>query len=208
VATFGALGYGATGADGRLRVGYIVTLSLVDTVLLVGLVLMFLRAHGERPRDLFLGRRPIVGEVIYGLPLVAIAIGIGVGVLAVIMRWAPMLHTVESNPLQDLLRSPRDAALFALVVVTAGGVREEIQRAFLLRRFETSLGGGVVGVLVTSVAFGAGHLLQGVDAAIATGALGAFWGLIYLQRRSVVAPMVSHAGFDLLQILQHATLDR
>ena len=38
--------------------------------------------------------------------------------------------------------------------------------------------------------------------ALATGLLGAFWGAIYLRRRSAIAPMVSHAGFDLLQILQ------
>jgi membrane protease YdiL (CAAX protease family) len=57
-------------------------------------------------------------------------------------------------------------------------------------------------VVTASVAFGAGHLLQGADAAIATGVLGAFWGIIYLRRRSVVAPVVSHSGFNLLQIVQ------
>jgi membrane protease YdiL (CAAX protease family) len=51
------------------------------------------------------------------------------------------------------------------------------------------------------VAFGGGHLIQGKDAALATGLLGAFWGVVYLRRRSAVAPMVSHAGFNLLQIV-------
>ena len=69
-------------------------------------------------------------------------------------------------------------------------------------RFDVWLGGGTVGVVITSVAFGAGHLLQGVDAAIATGTLGAFWGVLYLRRRSAVAPVVSHSGFNVLQILQ------
>jgi membrane protease YdiL (CAAX protease family) len=58
------------------------------------------------------------------------------------------------------------------------------------------------------VAFGAGHLLQGADAALATGLLGAFWGVVYLWRRSCVAPMVSHAGFDLIQILQFLVVRR
>ena len=57
-------------------------------------------------------------------------------------------------------------------------------------------------MLITSAAFGGGHLLQGKDAAIATGLLGAFWGVVYLRRRSAVAPMVSHAGFNLLQVGQ------
>ncbi len=133
---------------------------------------------------------------------------VGIGVLATIQQFAPSLHTVLHNPLQELIRRPRDAWLFALVVVVAGGVREELQRAFLLHRFETWLGGSAVGLVVTSVAFGGGHLLQGVDAAIATGVLGAFWGLIYLRRRSMVAPAVSHAAFDLLQIVQFLALGK
>ena len=186
---------------GQLSIRYVVILSLGDTLLLLGLILVMLYAHGERPRDVFLGRKPIAPEVVAGVPLILVALAIGIAVLLSIRRFAPGLHTVETNPLQQLLRSPRDAWLFALVVLAAGGVREEVQRAFLLHRFEVWLGGPVVGVVVTSVAFGAGHLLQGVDATFATGLLGAFWGIVYLRRRSCVAPIVSHAGFDLLQIV-------
>jgi membrane protease YdiL (CAAX protease family) len=118
--------------------------------------------------------------------------------------FAPSLHNVAHNPLQDLIRGPRNAGLFALVVIIAGGVREEIQRAFVLHRFNVWLGGGTVGIIVGSIAFGAGHLqVQGYDAAIATGLLGLFWGIVYLRRRSVIAPMVSHSGFNLIELLQY-----
>lgn len=198
---FNALGYAATNPDKTLNIGFIVTLSLIDAVLLVGLMLAFLRAHGERPRDVFLGRRPILEEALHGLPLIFAAIFIGAAVLLTIQAVAPSLHNVANNPLRDLIRSPGSALLFALVVLVAGGIREELQRAFLLHRFEVFLGGSTVGLVVASAAFGAGHLLQGADAAITTGLLGAFWGVVYLRRRSVIAPMVSHAGFDLLQIV-------
>jgi membrane protease YdiL (CAAX protease family) len=200
--TLGVFGYRPFAPTGDLRVGYVVGVSLADSALLIGLVLLFLYAHGERPREVFLDRRPIVREIGAGLSFIPVVILIAIAVFVTIQRFAPSLHTVDKNPLQALLQSPRDAWLFALVVIVAGGVREEIQRAFQLHRFEEWLGGGRVGVVVTSVAFGAGHLLQGVDAAIVTGLLGAFWGVVYLRRRSVVAPMVSHAGFDLIQILQ------
>ena len=65
------------------------------------------------------------------------------------------------------------------------------------------LGGGTAGIVVGSIAFGAGHLVQGADAAIATGLLGVLWGIVYLRRRSVVASMVSHSGFNLLELLQY-----
>jgi membrane protease YdiL (CAAX protease family) len=206
-ATFAAFGY-APYVDGDLRVGFVVTLSLVDTVVLTALVLFFIYAHGEQPRMLFLGRRAISREASLGIPLVLVALVIGIGILATIQRYAPSLHTVERNPLESLIRTPRDVWLFAIVVVVAGGVREELQRAFLLHRFEWWLGGAPFGVLVASVAFGAGHLIQGTDAAIATGVLGAFWGLIYLRRRSIVAPVVSHSGFNLLQIVQFLMIGR
>ncbi len=200
--TLGAFGYQPF-VQGRLNVTYVVALSLGDTLFLIGLILLMLYAHGERPRDVLFGRRAILAEAALGLPLILAALGLAVAVLLTIQRLAPSLHTVQNNPLQELLRSPRDAWLFALVVVAAGGVREEIQRAFLLHRFDVWLGGPVVGVAVTSVAFGAGHLMQGVDASIATGLLGAFWGMVYVRRRSCIAPIVSHSGFDLLQIVQY-----
>jgi membrane protease YdiL (CAAX protease family) len=202
-ATFHLVGLRPFTAAGQLSAAYVVALSLADTALLVGLMLLFLRSHGERARDVFLGRRSIAGEVVVGAPLALVALAVGAGVLAVVMSVAPWLHDVPHNPLEDLIREPREAWLFALVVVVAGGVREELQRAFVLHRFEVWLGGGAVGVIVGSVAFGAGHLLQGTDAAITTGVLGVFWGIVYLRRRSAVAPMVSHAGFDLLQIVQY-----
>jgi membrane protease YdiL (CAAX protease family) len=200
-ATFAALGY-APYVDGHLRVGFVVTLSLIDTVVLTALVLFFIYAHGEEPRVVFFGHRSTSREASLGIPLVLVALVIGIGILATIQRYAPSLHTVERNPLEALIRTPRDIWLFAVVVVVAGGFREELQRAFLLHRFEWWLGGAPFGVLAASVAFGAGHLIQGIDAAIATGALGAFWGVIYLRRRSIVAPVVSHSGFNLLQIAQ------
>jgi membrane protease YdiL (CAAX protease family) len=207
-ATLGAFGYGPFSSPGHLNVAYVVGLSLADSVALVGLVFLFLYSHGERPRDVLIGRRPVLQEIALGFPLTVVAIGIGVVVLVSVQRFVPTLHTVEHNPLAELMRSPRDAWLFAIVLIVAGGVREEVQRAFLLHRFDAWLGGGITGVVVTSTAFGAGHLLQGVDAALATGLLGAFWGAVYLRRRSCVAPMVSHSGFDLLQIVQFLVVGR
>src|SRR5689334_17792969 len=131
--------------QGRLSVRYVVGLSLADAMLLIGLVLILLYAHGERPRDVLIGTRPLVGEVAAGLPMILLALGIAVAVLLGVRQFAPSLHTVEHNPLQELLRSPRDASLFALVVLVAGGIREEIQRAFLLHRFEQWLGGAGTG---------------------------------------------------------------
>jgi membrane protease YdiL (CAAX protease family) len=200
--TFAAFGYVPSGAGGDLNLSFVAGVSAIDTAFLLALILGFLYVHGERPRDVIFGFRPFAAEAALGIPLTLVALALTAAVLLLVQAFAPSLHSVEHNPLQSLMRSPRDAWLFAFVVVVAGGVREEVQRAFQLHRFGQWLGGGGVGILVTSVAFGGGHLLQGKDAAIATGLLGAFWGVVYLRRRSAIASMVSHAGFNLLQVGQ------
>ena len=102
-----------------------------------------------------------------------------------------------------MLRTRSDAIVFAVVVMIAGGVREEVQRGFIAHRCDQYLGGALGGVAVYSVFFGAGHYDQGYDAMIAIGLLGFLWGLLYISRRSIVAPLVSHATFNLAQLLKY-----
>jgi membrane protease YdiL (CAAX protease family) len=93
-------------------------------------------------------------------------------ILTSVRLLAPVLHNVETNPLEEMATGGlMNAAAFGVVGILAGGVREELQRAFMLRRFEY-FGGDKVGVVVLSIAFGLGHVVQGWDAAVTTGALG------------------------------------
>jgi membrane protease YdiL (CAAX protease family) len=188
---------------GLLSPAFVVTISLLDAVFVVGLVFFFLRAHHESARAMLLGHRPIFREILIGLMLMPLLFLIVFIVLALVFMFAPQLHNVERNPFEDLLQTWPHAAAFAVVVMVSGGVREEVQRAFILRRFEQYLGGGIVGLVVFSVLFGLGHVDQGIDAALATALLGAAWGAVFLARRSIVAPMVSHAGFNLAQLLKY-----
>jgi membrane protease YdiL (CAAX protease family) len=204
VASLGGLA--PLGDDGALSLPFVVTVSLADTVLLVGLMAVLTRARGERVRDLWLGPRPGAREGLVGLLMVPVVFGLVLVAILSVRALLPGLENLEGNPFEQLTGTPREAAALGVVGVLAGGVREELQRAFLLRRFERHLGGPVVGVVVLSVAFGLGHVVQGWEAVVATGVLGAFWALVYLRRRSVVAPVISHAAFNALQILALASL--
>lgn len=192
--------------SGDLSPPFVFTLSLLDTVFVIGLVLFFLRAHRESPRAVLLGDRSLIREAILGITLIPVVFLGVLLILLVILMLAPQLHNVPRNPLEDMLTNRQDAVIFAVVVMIAGGVREEVQRGFILHRFSQYLGGGIVGIVVFSAAFGLGHIDQGIDAAIATGTLGAAWGALYLARRSIVAPMMSHAGFNLLQLVKYVAL--
>jgi len=197
-------GWTVTDQAGRLSLPFVVALSAADTVILIGLMAALTVARGERVSQLWLGMRPIGREAAIGALLIPIVFFLVVLLLSVLMNVAPWLHNVPTNPLETMAETAAGAAAVAVVAIFAGGVREELQRAFLLRRFEQHLGGAMVGVVVLSVAFGLGHIVQGWDAVITTGVLGAFWAVLYLRRRSTVAPLVSHAGFNTLEVLRVA----
>jgi len=189
--------------DGRLSPPFVFTLSLLDAFLVIGLVLTFLRAHHESAREVLLGRVRVFREAAIGLAMLPAVFMLVTIVLVLVQRYAPQLHNVSTNPFEDMLRTRTDILIFAIVVMIAGGVREEVQRGFIAHRFDQYLGGALWGVAIYSVFFGAGHIDQGYDAIIAIGLLGFIWGLLYVSRRSVVAPIVSHATFNLAQLLKY-----
>lgn len=197
-----AAGLDAVRADGALSAAFVFALSLIDTVVLLGLILFFLVRRGEHPGRVFFGGRPPGRELAAGalsVPIVFAAVAI---LTIAIRRYAPSLHNVPENPLESLLGTQAGLLMFLFVVIVAGGVREELQRAFLLHRFRDDLGQPWMGVVITSLAFGLGHTLQGLDAAIITGTLGAIWGVMYVLRRSALAPIVSHSLFNSAELLR------
>ena len=185
-----------------LSLEFIATVSFLDTALVAVLIRVFLVLSGETSRDVYLGRRPVLGEIGRGLALVPVTFLLVVGLVSAVRAIAPWLHNVKVSPLEAFMRNPLDAAIFMVVVVLAGGVREELQRGFILHRFGQSLGGMWVGNLTFGVAFGLLHFDQGWDIAIVIGLLGLAWGAFFIRRGSVMMSVANHAGFNAAQVLQ------
>ena len=126
------LGLQCRTADGGWSPPFLVAMSLTDMVLIIGLVYLFLRAHHEPLRQFIVGHRRPLREVALGLALIPAALVLVVLVLTSILALKPELHNVTVNPFERMLQTPRDAAVFAFVVMFAGGLREEVQRAFII----------------------------------------------------------------------------
>lgn len=202
-----ALGIGAS-AEGGLNATFIIAVSLLDAALVVALIVYFLRRRGESIGAVMFGTAPGWREAALGVALVLpVTFGVALLVAAVRAVW-PSLQNVPVNPLTALMSDPRRVVIFAVVVVLAGGVREEMQRAFQLHRLTPGVLPPGLALLVTSVAFGLGHTVQGRDVALATFALGALWGAMWLRRRSILAAAVCHALFNLGQVLAALAVGR
>lgn len=199
-----ALGLTPFGEDGSLSMPYLAVLMPADTVLLLALVVWRIRAGGERVSGVLVGARPWRREGWLGMGLIPAIFGAVVLVMVALRTAWPGLHNLEANPFEALIRSRLDALALGVLVIMTGGLKEEVQRAFVLHRFDQHLGGARLGLVIYSIAFGTGHIIQGYDVAIVTALLGMAWGAIFLWRRSVVAPAVSHAGFNAAQVLQFA----
>jgi len=187
--------------DGQLTLPFFAALTLLDTVLVTFMIVVFLRASGESFRQVFFGGGPLKKEVLLGFALIPVAL-IGAAIIIGVLRVAfPGLHNVKISPFDAFTDTALHAALFVFVVIVAGGFREELARGFLLHRFDQRLGGIWVGQAIYTLVFAAAHYTQGWDAVVGVGALGFFWGWLYIRRRSVAAAMVSHAGFDVVEVL-------
>ena len=110
-------------------------------------------------------------------------------------------HVTQQNPVLNLIQSRSDLSLFLFSSVYVGGFKEEVQRAFVLVRFGSYLGGIYVGLVLWSVFFAYGHVIQGVDNAFGAGMLGLMFGLLYIWRRNLTAPMIAHAVYDVSTLL-------
>src|SRR5687768_4970978 len=56
--------------NGQLSLPFVLVLSIVDTALLIALMVMLTRSHGQSVRGLWLDNRPVRGEILHGLMLV------------------------------------------------------------------------------------------------------------------------------------------
>jgi uncharacterized protein len=181
--------------DAATLAGYLVLEATISLVIIV----VVLRSHGESVADLGLRPRNLLSHAAVGILVVPMLFLVNGVVALMFRRYFPSL-LMDRNPLLDSIRSGGDLFLLNAAALYAGGLKEELQRAFILNRFSRHLGGAGIGLVLWSVAFGVGHYLQGIPGVVAATVFGFFFGLLYLARRNLAAPIVAHAVYDTLAL--------
>lgn len=178
------------------------TYLMLSTVLLLVIYVLCQRARREEPA-LRIAVRPTGGwarETLVALAILPVLFStMFVGELLIRLVAPGAIPPV--NPVLAMIRTPGDLALMLTSGVIAGGVREELQRAFIVRRSAVYFWTPWLGLLFWSVLFGLAHEPQGIAAVFITALLGLEFGVLYLWRRNVYAPILSHALFNVIVLM-------
>jgi membrane protease YdiL (CAAX protease family) len=166
------------------------------------LLTVILRAHRETIGSLGLRWYRWKSNFLLGLALVPFLFLVNAAVAFVFRIYLPRYY-LEQNPLTELIHTPQQLGLFVFSALVAGGIKEEVQRAFILNRFSRYLGGAGLGLVLWSLAFGLGHYLQGVQGISIAALYGFIFGIIYLRSGSLIAPIVAHGAYDTVALLAY-----
>lgn len=165
---------------------------------LVALILLLI-ARGRQPiAAIGWVRRNIGRDTLIGLAL-SVPLFIGAQVLEAVLR-AAGLSSPSSVP--GLAASGTGEVILALVLVLVVAVAEEtIFRGYLILRFANVLRSRLWAVIASSVIFAIGHGYEGEAAVVTIGLTGFVFAMVYVWRRSIVAPVVMHLVFNLVAIV-------
>jgi len=179
---------------------YLFAVMVLEASYTLLLIVLLLRVRGEAASSIGWSLSRPRKEFLIGLFAVPLLFCCTLLVGLVFRAFFPQ-YVSSTNPLLELIQTPTDLLFFVISSIYVGGIKEEVQRAFILVRFEKYLGGIAVGLAVWSLFFGYGHVIQGVDNAIGAGFLGLLFGLLFVWRRNLIAPILSHALFDITTLM-------
>ena len=173
---------------------------LLEAGITILLMTIFMKAHQETRSSLGLHFRRWKPNLLIGLALVPFLFLVN-AVVAFVFRFYFPDYYIERNPLTEIIQTPYQLVLFIISAIVAGGIKEELQRAFILNRFGRYLGGAGLGLVLWSLAFGAQHYLQGWQGIFITTICGFVFGITYLLSKSLIGPIIAHSIYDTLALL-------
>jgi membrane protease YdiL (CAAX protease family) len=194
-----ALSFFAAG-QGQLPFPLVAFATISRDLGLVALIFFFINRSGERPAAIGWTSRHAGREIGVGVGLF-LPFFIGAQVLDSFLRAAGL--SGPPSPAPNLVPSPDPIdLLLAIVLVTVVAVSEEIIfRGYLLLRFSHLLRGLGGAALLSAVVFSIGHGYEGAAGVVTVGVTGLVLALVYLWRRSLVAPIVMHFLLDFVAIV-------
>jgi CAAX protease family protein len=174
--------------------------TIMQDVGLVALILLLIARANEPVLVIGWVRRGAWREAGLGL-LLSIPVLIGAQLLESALHAAGLSSSSPSNSGVTPRGNVAELVLAAVLVVVVAIAEETIFRGYLLLRFGQALRSRGWAVVFSSIAFAIGHGYEGSAAVVTVGVTGLVFALVYIWRRSIVAPIVIHFVLDFLAIV-------
>jgi membrane protease YdiL (CAAX protease family) len=168
---------------------------------LVCLVVYFLwRNKEEVSRIGWVWKGRLWGDVFVGVVLFGVMF-LGAGLLEEGLRAANVSR--PSTPMPSFLAA-RGAAQFVLagvLVVIVAIAEETVFRGYLMLRLNAVTRRSAAAVILSSIIFALGHGYEGTAGVATVGYMGLFFALVYMWRRSLIAPIIMHFLQDFIAVV-------
>ncbi len=173
---------------------------ILSDLALVVLVCFFLWHNGEKFSKIGWVKKGYVKEIIIGI-LLYFPMVYG---LSYVENWlqAAGLSFPKGHIPSFLEPTGIGRLIVATIMIIVVAVSEEtIFRGYLILRFKSITKSPFTTVVISSIIFSIGHGYEGIGGVIIVGIMGAIFAVIYLWRKSLVAPIVMHFAQDFLAIV-------
>ncbi len=141
-----------------------------------------------------LPRELAIGALLY-VPMIAMLAVFGAAL------GASGLRAPTSPPPSLVARSPADLSLATVLVVVVAVTEETIFRGYLLLRLRAITRSTGTAIALSAIIFASGHAYSGPLGVALIAVLAVFLSLVYLWRRSLVAPIVLHFLQDFIGLV-------
>lgn len=186
----------------RGSVSFVITAfaTILRDVSLVGLLLFFLWKNSEPFRLLGWRVKNQWQEVIIGV-LLFVAMYFGASLLEGVLMSAGFSSPSTPMPSLEATGGILQSLLGVILVGVVAISEETIFRGYLILRFKNVTSSTTWAVIWSTLIFAMGHGYEGTAGLITVGFMGLVFALVYLWRKSLVAPMVMHFLQDFIGIV-------
>ena len=186
--------------QGKVDFVFVAVSTILRDFALVCLILFFAWRNGE-PMSMLgwryrnFGRDVLLGLALY-LPLVYV-----IGWLEWLLEAAGLSQPSVPRPSFFNIQGRWEVALAVVLVVVVAVSEETIFRGYLILRLRVVTRSAAAAVVLSSAVFALGHGYEGSLGVVTIGAMGLLFSLVYLWRKSLVAPIVLHYLQDFIAIV-------
>jgi membrane protease YdiL (CAAX protease family) len=185
---------------------HIVLSAATRGLLLIGLIIVLLRANGQPLGSLGIVKEKALHEALHAIWMTAGAFAtmfvVAIPIAIIGMRSGVVEREgAQRSETLGTIAAQGSMIELALAMVIAAAFEEITFRAFLTPRMRVIVGSWPIAVVLVAIVFGAGHVYEGFIATFQTAMLGVFFAIAMLIRHRILGPSLAHAAFNTIMLV-------